>query len=54
MKQGGSTVIRSTMLVVVKTYAHRRRRVCAAQIVTRLVCIEQYISTGSKPERCVS
>ena len=23
--------------------------ICAMQIVTRLVCIEQYISTGSKP-----
>ena len=37
-----------------KAHAHRRRRVCAAQIATRPVCIEQYISTGSKPERCVS
>ena len=38
----------------VKAHAHRRRRVCTAQITTRPVCIEQYTSTGSKPERCVS
>ena len=37
-----------------KAHAHRRRRVCAAQIATRPVCVEQYIITGSKPERCVS
>ena len=37
-----------------KAHAHRRRRVCAAQIATRPVCKEQYISTGSKPEHCVS
>ena len=36
-------------------YTHRKRRFCAAQIATRLVCIEQYtsISTGSKAARRV-
>ena len=38
----------------VKHKAHRRRRICAAQIATRLVCIEQYNNIGSKPERSVS
>ena len=35
-------------------YAHRKRRICAAQIAKCPVCIEQYISTGSKPARRVS
>ena len=30
--------------------AQRKRRICAAQIATRLVCIEQYISTGIRPQ----
>ena len=40
--------------MLIKAHAHRRRRVCAAQIATRLVCIEQYNNIGSKPERSVS
>ena len=35
-------------------YTHRKRRFCAAQTATCLVCIEQYMSTGSKPVRYVS
>ena len=39
-------------------YAHQSRRdwggANPVQIATRPVCIEQYISTDSKPERCVS
>ena len=35
-------------------YTHRKRRICAAQIATRPVCIEQYISICSKPARRVS
>ena len=29
------------------------RRICAAQIVKRVMCIKQYIGTGSKPARWV-
>ena len=45
---------RAVAWMSIKAHAHRRRRVCAAQIATRPVCKEQYFSTGSKAERCVS
>ena len=40
--------------VLILPSTHKKRQICASQIKTRLVCIEHYISTGSKPARRVS